>query len=112
MARSYAAAQEERLSRKKFDAHFPANANTYCLKAGGNLRLTDMEDFVFYDKPLIKFDRLLETYLGCAPRGYRSFAAAMPVWLREKLNLKSVLTRELAALAGCKKAALPPLRFT
>jgi carbamoyltransferase len=106
------AAQEERFSRKKFDARFPANAIAYCLKAGGNLRLTDVEDIVFYDKPLIKFERLLQTYLGYAPRGYRSFAAAMPVWLKEKLNLKSVLRRELAALAGCKKIELPPLRFT
>ena len=76
------------------------------------LKLADLTDIVFYDKPLLKFDRLLETYLGYAPRGVLSFAAAMPVWLKEKLYLKSLLRRELAALGGIKKSAVPPLRFT
>ena len=105
-----ASAQEERFTRKKFDARFPRHAIEYCLKAGG-VKLADLSDIVFYDKPLVKFDRLLETYLGYAPRGLRSFAAAMPVWLKEKLYLKSLLKRELSAL-GCKKAPLPPLLFT
>jgi carbamoyltransferase len=106
-----AAAQEERFSRKKFDARFPRHAITYCLQAA-HLSLKDLAEVVFYDKPLLKFDRLLETYLAYAPKGLRSFATAMPVWLKEKLNLKSLLRSELAALAGGKKAEVPPLRFT
>jgi carbamoyltransferase len=106
-----AAAQEERFTRKKFDARFPKNAIAYCLKAGG-LKLGDLTDMVFYEKPLAKFDRLLETYLGFAPRGLASFATAMPVWLKDKLYLKSLLKRELATLGQCGKAALPALRFT
>ena len=106
-----AAAQEERFTRKKFDARFPSRSIAYCLDAAG-LKLADLTDIVFYDKPLLKFDRLLETYLGYAPRGVLSFAAAMPVWLKEKLYLKSLLRRELAALGGIKKSAVPPLRFT
>ncbi len=106
-----AAAQEERFTRKKFDARFPARSISYCLAAQG-LTLKDVTDVVFYDKPLAKFDRLLETYLGYAPRGVASFAAAMPVWLKEKLYLKSVMRNELAALGGVKRSELPPLRFT
>ena len=85
-----AAAQQERFSRKKHDAAFPADAIRYCLDAE-NLDLSELDRIVFYDKPLIKFERLLETYLSNAPRGFRSFVAAMPVWLKEKLYLKSVL---------------------
>jgi carbamoyltransferase len=66
---------------------------------------------VFYDKPLVKFERLLETYLAYAPRGFRSFLAAMPVWMKEKLYLKATLKKEFARLAGCKESALPPLLF-
>lgn len=106
-----AAAQEERFSRRKHDARFPRHAIDYCLKAGG-VALGDLESVVFYDKPLLKFERLLETYLGYAPRGVASFIAAMPVWLSEKLNLKSLLKRELAGLDGSRAAALPPIRFT
>lgn len=106
-----AAAQEERFTRKKFDARFPDNAIAYCLKAGG-LGITDLSDIVFYDKPLLKFDRLLETYIGFAPRGLWSFVTAMPVWLKEKLNLKSLLKRELRKIGKCTAAMLPPLRFT
>ncbi len=107
-----AAAQEERFSRKKHDAGFPCLAVQYCLREGG-ISLADLQSIVFYDKPLVKFERLLETYLAYAPRGLRSFAAAMPVWLKEKLLLKNLLQRELAALsAGLKKSALPPLLFT
>src|SRR3989442_2416487 len=106
-----AAAQEERFTRKKQDPGFPGNAIRYCLhEAHGALQ--DLRYIVFYDKPLVKFERLLETYLSFAPRGRRSFVAAMPVWLKEKLFLKSLLCKELAALAGIKKSALPPLLFT
>ena len=89
-----AAAQEERFSRKKHDASFPAQAIEYCLREAG---LTPAElDYVgFYDKPLLKFERLLETYLAYAPRGFSSFVKAMPVWLREKLHLPGQMRRGL-----------------
>jgi carbamoyltransferase len=75
------AAQEERFSRKKHDARFPRAAITYCLEQSG-MRLRDVDYVAFYDKPFLKFERLLETYLAFAPRGLTSFAMAMPVWLR------------------------------
>lgn len=106
-----AAAQEERFTRKKHDARFPANAIRYCLSEA-NLTLFDIDQIVFYDKPLVKFERLLETYLSYAPRGFRSFLTAMPVWLKEKLYLKTILKKELSALVGVKKAKLPKLMFT
>ena len=105
-----AAAQQERFSRKKHDARFPEDAIRYCLEAE-NLELGDLHRIVFYDKPLIKFERLLETYLSYAPNGFRSFVAAMPVWLKEKLYLKTVLKNELAAIGNCKTRDLPPLLF-
>lgn len=105
-----AAAQEERFSRKKHDARFPEQALAYCLAEAG-LTLADLDGVVFYDKPLVKFERLLETYLSYAPQGFRSFLAAMPVWLKEKLYLKSTLKKELAALGRCKEKDLPPLLF-
>jgi len=89
-----AAAQEERFSRKKHDARFPHSAVEYCLAEGG-VRLDDLDYVVFYDKPLLKFERLLETYIAFAPRGFRSFAMAMPLWVREKLFQKSLLQTEL-----------------
>src|SRR5581483_7218679 len=92
-----AAAQEERFTRKKHDARFPAHAVAYCLEHAG-ARLSDLDAVVFYEKPLVKFERLLETYLSFAPRGLRSFTMAMPVWLREKLFQKQVLARELRKL--------------
>jgi hypothetical protein len=82
--RIVAAVQEERFTRKKFDARFPVNAIRYCLEEGG-ISLADLKYFVFYDKPLIKFERLLETYVAFSPKGIKSFLAAMPVWLKEKL---------------------------
>src|ERR1700674_668107 len=106
-----AAAQEERFSRRKHDARFPANAVAYCLAEAG-IRLADADHVVFYDKPWIKFERMLETYLGFAPKGLSSFLAAMPLWLKEKLNLKSVLRHELAEAGGCALSELPPLLFT
>jgi carbamoyltransferase len=106
-----AAAQEERFSRKKFDARFPRHAVSYCLGQGG-ISLNDLKYVAFYDKPLIKFERLLETYVSFSPRGIRSFLAAMPVWLREKLLLKDLLRKELLAVAGhSKKSALPVILF-
>lgn len=105
-----AAAQEERFSRKKHDARFPKHAVKYCLEEAG-IKLEDVSHVVFYDKPLVKFERLLETYLSYAPKGIRSFIAAMPIWLKEKLYLKSTLKRELAELAGCKAKDLPDLMF-
>lgn len=106
-----AAAQEERFSRKKHDARFPVHVVNYCLKEG-SARLQEVDAVVFYDNPLVKFERLLETYLSYAPNGFRSFLAAMPVWLKEKLFLKTTLKRELARLANCKESELPPLLFS
>ena len=105
-----AAVQQERFTRKKHDPGFPAEAIQYCLQEAG-INLTDVDHVVFYDKPLVKFERLLETYLSYAPQGFRSFIAAMPVWLKEKLYLKTTLKRELAKLAGCKQKDLPDLMF-
>jgi len=106
-----AAAQEERFSRKKHDASFPGRAIGYCLNEAG-ITLDDLDAIVFYDKPLIKFERLLETYLSYAPSGFRSFLAAMPIWLKEKLLLKDTLKRELAELGDCSKKQLPRLLFS
>lgn len=105
------AAQEERFTRKKHDASFPAAAAAWCLDSAG-IKLTDVDQVVFYDKPLIKFERLLETYVACAPKGFSSFLSAMPVWLKEKLYLKSVLKKELTALGSCDKKDLPGLLFS
>ena len=105
-----AAAQEERFTRKKFDARFPTHAIRYCLTRGG-ISLADLQYFVFYDKPLIKSERLLETYVAFSPKGVKSFLAAMPVWLKEKLLMKSVLQNELVSLDGVKKSGLPPVLF-
>ena len=95
--RIVAAAQEERFTRKKFDADYPRHAIEYCLNAGG-VTLADVDYVAFYDKPFLKFERLLETYLAFSPRGFRSFRMALPLWLREKLFLKSLLASELKAL--------------
>lgn len=105
-----AAAQEERFTRKKHDANFPANAIQYCLDAAG-ISLVDVDHITFYDKPLIKFERLMETYLSYAPRGFRSFLMAIPVWLKEKLFLKSTLKKELAELGSIAEMELPQLLF-
>lgn len=92
-----AAAQEERFSRKKHDARFPTHAVQYCLAQEG-VRLSKVDYVVFYDKPFLKFERLLETYLTFAPRGLRSFQMAVPLWVREKLFLKDLLRSELERL--------------
>ncbi len=86
------AAQEERFTRKKHDSSFPGNAIQFCLSSN-ELTLNDVDAVVYYEKPLLTFERLLETYLGASPRGGRSFVAAMQVWLKEKLFLKSHLKK-------------------
>jgi len=106
-----AAAQEERFTRKKHDPGFPRRAFQYCLAEAG-IGVKDLAYIVFYDKPLIKFERLLETYLVFAPRGVQSFLAAMPVWLNEKLLLRSLLSKEvLACSPGLEVGELPPFLF-
>jgi carbamoyltransferase len=90
-----AAAQEERFTRKKHDAGFPGHAARWCLKAGG-IEPAALDAVAFYDKPLLKFERLFETYLDFAPRGFRSFLKAMPLWMREKLWMKDRIREELA----------------
>ena len=92
-----AAAQEERFTRKKHDSSFPVNAVSFCLKCDGNA-LGDMDAVVFYDKPLLKFERLLETYYIYAPRGLKSFLSAMPVWIKEKMFLKKLIRDELSKI--------------
>jgi carbamoyltransferase len=91
-----AAAQEERFTRKKHDSGFPYHALNYCLDEGG-IRLGELDYVAFYDKPFLKFERLLETYLAFAPKGFRSFRTAMPLWLKEKLFQKQLLRDELRA---------------
>ncbi len=95
--RVVAAAQEERFTRKKFDADFPKRAMEYCLAEAG-CTVGDVDYVVFYDKPFIKFERLMETYLTYSPRGFTSFRMALPLWLREKLFQKSLIANELKAL--------------
>jgi carbamoyltransferase len=92
------AAQEERFTRIKHDASYPANAIAYCLQEAG-IGLAEVDHVVFYEKPFLKFERLLETYVAFAPRGFSSFKTAMPVWIREKLFQKDLLRKELRKLA-------------
>jgi carbamoyltransferase len=89
-----AAAQEERFTRIKHDYHFPVRAVEYCLREG-NLEPEKLDHVVFYDKPLLKFDRLLETYLAFAPAGLNSFLSAMPLWLKTKLHLPREIRKSL-----------------
>ena len=89
-----AAAQEERFTRKKHDFNFPRNASFYCLKSQG-LTVSDLDYVVFYDKPLLKFERLLETYLATAPKGLVSYAKALPLWLKHKLWIPDTIKAEL-----------------
>lgn len=105
-----AAAQEERFTRRKHDARFPSYALRYCLESQ-TLTLAEIDSVVYYEKPLLTFERLLETYLGAAPRGGRSFVAAMQVWLKEKLFLKSEIKKQLKALVP-EGADLPELLFS
>jgi carbamoyltransferase len=97
--RIVAAAQEERFTRKKHDSGFPHEAVAYCLSAAG-CGLDGLDHVVFYDKPFLKFERLLETYVAMAPKGFQSFRMAMPVWVKEKLFQKSLLRKKLKSLPG------------
>ncbi len=105
-----AAAQEERFTRKKHDMGFPAQAITYCL-AEAKLDPGELDYVVFYDKPFLKFERLLETYLAFAPRGLRSFVTSMPLWVKDKLFQKNTLIHALQALWGPNRAWGERLRF-
>ncbi len=108
------AVQEERFSRKKHDSRFPKNAILYCLKSEG-ITLKDIKEVVYYEKPLLTFERLLETYLGAAPRGGRSFVRAMQVWVKEKLFLKSQLKKNLKKIQndlGENLSEFPKLLFS
>src|SRR6202045_2835727 len=93
------AAQEERFTRRKHDARFPRLAIEFCLRQAG-VSLSDVDYIAFYDKPFLKFERLLETYLAFGSGGFKSFRTAMPIWLREKLFQKRVLRRALTELNG------------
>jgi len=104
-----AAVQEERFSRKKHDQSFPSNSIRFCLDFE-SISLDELDSIVFYDKPFLKFERLLETYLAYAPKGLRSFIKAMPIWLREKLFLKNLLTKELKKIS--KSFDAETLRFS
>ncbi|MCX6171104.1 MAG: carbamoyltransferase [Ignavibacteriales bacterium] len=102
-----AAAQEERFSRKKHDSSFPTNAVNYVLSEAG-IQLSDLSAVAFYDKPYIKFERLLETYHAFAPRGLKSFLSSVPVWIKEKLFMKKMLREELAKIGDEKVSLLFP----
>ena len=97
--RVVAAAQEERFTRRKHDASFPSNAVAYCLREAG-INIAQVDLVGFYEKPLVKFERLLETYTACAPRGWRSYLMAMPLWLSEKLWMADDIRDELAGFEG------------
>lgn len=105
--RIIAAAEEERFSRKKHDQSFPQQSIEFCLKEG-KVRLDDIDAIVFYDKPLLKFDRLLETYFESAPKGLPSFLQAMPLWIKEKIYLKKILRDSFKKFA----VKLPPIYFS
>ncbi len=105
-----AAAQEERFTREKHTGKFPVQAIRYCLEYGG-LELTDLDAVVFYDKPLLKFERLLETYYAFSPKGIRSFIKAIPVWLKEKVFLKKLIYEGLREIGPYNKKTLK-LLFT
>lgn len=91
--RIVAAVEEERFSRKKHDSGFPKQAIDFCLKFGG-VRMADLDYVVFYEKPFVKMERLILSYLATWPRSYRSFVTAMPIWLREKMHIPSVIRKE------------------
>ena len=92
-----AAAQEERFTRKKHDSAFPKNAIEYCLREGG-IKVGDLDFVAFYEKPFLKFDRILHSYLAYAPSGLRSFLMAIPLWIRERIWMKELIRKEL----GCE----------
>src|SRR5690606_18191051 len=95
------AAQEERFSRIKNDASFPQKAIEFCLNESG-FSIEDIDLIAFYDKPFLKFERLLETYYAFAPKGFKSFAMAMPLWLKEKLFIKQIIRKEIKKIGHSK----------
>src|ERR671915_214546 len=97
-----AAAQEERFTRKKHDPSFPVNAIRFCLEYAGR-SINEIDAIVFYDKPLLKFERLLETYYAFAPKGLKSFMSSMPVWIKEKLFLKRLIWEGLNKIEKVNK---------
>ena len=103
-----AAAQEERFTRRKHDAAFPAKATAYCLAEAG-IGMDDIDYVVFYDKPPLTFERLIETYLATVPRGFASFRMAIPVWIKEKMFQKRLIRKELGTIAGTKNWKGPVL---
>ncbi|MEO1214758.1 MAG: carbamoyltransferase [Bacteroidota bacterium] len=103
-----AAAQEERFSRIKHDPQFPSQAISYCLEEAG-IGLNEVDAIVFYDKPLLKFERLLETYYAYAPKGFRQFVKSIPIWIKEKLFLKSTLRKELTTIGEFNAKNIPLL---
>src|SRR5687768_5699742 len=96
--RIVAAAQEERFTRRKHDSRFPSNAIRFCLDSC-DVEASDIDLVAFYDKPFLKFERLLETYLAFAPRGFESFRHALPIWIKEKLFQKGLIAGELRKLS-------------
>lgn len=105
------AAEEERFTRKKHDGGFPSKAIDFCLKEAG-IQLQEISYIVFYDKPLIKFERILETFISYAPKGIKMFLNAMPIWLKEKVNLKRTLKKEFVKSCNCPIGNLPPILYT
>ena len=104
------AAQEERFTRLKHDASFPLNAVNYCLEASG-IALDDLDHIVFFEKPFLKFERLLETYLSRAPRGFLSFQKSIPVWIKEKLFQKHNIIDALSRFSENKSQISDKLLF-
>lgn len=109
--RIIAAASEERFTRKKHDPGFPIEAVKFCLEREG-ISLKDVGQVVFYEKPFITFERIFETYLKYAPRGFSSFATSFPIWAKEKIFMKSRILDFLAQIGECSKQELPPLNFS
>ncbi len=106
-----AAAQEERFTRRKHDAGFPVRAVDFCLRSLG-LRLRDVDWIVFYEKPFVKFERLIETYLAFAPRGLASFATSLPIWLKEKLFQRRLIESNLIDYWGKDSSVAGKLLFS
>ena len=97
-----AAVAEERLSRKKHDKSFPAKALSFCIRKA-NITLSDVDYFVFYEKPFVKFERILKTHIQYAPRGFTTFIKTLPIWLKERLNMSRTITKELNKINGRKQ---------
>ena len=105
------AVQEERFTRKKHDSSFPVNSINFCLKKS-NFDFDDLDYIVFYEKPFVKFERLLETYLEFAPRGFKSFSKSMPIWIKEKLFLKKIINDEIVKIFGLRAKKTKKLLFS